>query len=157
MTRYGGLGRTRPKKLTSKASIPIVREQDIDIVDDEIQSALQQIETGVEKAEESVSACPMGQLIFSPVHAHGHVTASPNGHEIFTMADHETRHHRSFTCKRPSMLPRKVKIKRRIFPPEKSFSATFNMSNCTPQSSRNLRPTSASPPRSRIVADVRTT
>ncbi|KAI2791811.1 Enhancer of polycomb-like protein 1 [Penicillium oxalicum] len=53
MTRYGGLGRTRPKKLTSKASIPIVREQDIDIVDDEIQSALQQIETGVEKAEES--------------------------------------------------------------------------------------------------------
>lgn len=55
MTRYGGLGRTRPKKLTSKASIPIVREHEIDVVDDEIQSTLQQIETGVEKAEESVS------------------------------------------------------------------------------------------------------
>ncbi|OOQ87466.1 Enhancer of polycomb-like protein 1 [Penicillium brasilianum] len=53
MTRYGGLGRTRPKKLTSKASIPIVREHEIDVVDDEIQSTLQQIETGVEKAEES--------------------------------------------------------------------------------------------------------
>ncbi|KAJ5491725.1 Enhancer of polycomb-like protein 1 [Penicillium diatomitis] len=53
MTRYGGLGRTRPKKLTSKASIPIVREHEIDIIEDEIQSALQQIETGVEKAEES--------------------------------------------------------------------------------------------------------
>ncbi|KAJ5166367.1 Enhancer of polycomb-like protein 1 [Penicillium canariense] len=53
MTRYGGLGRTRPKKLTSKASIPIVREHEIDALDDEIQSALQQIETGVEKAEES--------------------------------------------------------------------------------------------------------
>ncbi|KAJ5453829.1 Enhancer of polycomb-like protein 1 [Penicillium daleae] len=53
MTRYGGLGRTRPKKLTSKASIPIVREHEIDLVEDEIQSTLQQIETGVEKAEES--------------------------------------------------------------------------------------------------------
>ncbi|KAJ5822791.1 hypothetical protein N7447_005131 [Penicillium robsamsonii] len=53
MTRYGGLGRTRPKKLTSKASIPVVRESDIDAIDDEIQSSLQQIETGVEKAEES--------------------------------------------------------------------------------------------------------
>lgn len=55
MTRYGGLGRTRPKKLTSKASIPIVREHEIDALEDEIQASLQQIETGVEKAEESVS------------------------------------------------------------------------------------------------------
>ncbi|KAL2855469.1 enhancer of polycomb-like-domain-containing protein [Aspergillus pseudoustus] len=53
MTRYGGLGRTRPKKLTSKASIPVVREHEIDAIEDEIQNALQQIETGVEKAEES--------------------------------------------------------------------------------------------------------
>jgi enhancer of polycomb-like protein len=58
MTRYGGMGRTRPKKLTSKASIPIVREDEIDITDDEVQNALQQIETGVEKAEESVSVVP---------------------------------------------------------------------------------------------------
>ncbi|KAL2871299.1 enhancer of polycomb-like protein 1 [Aspergillus lucknowensis] len=53
MTRYGGMGRTRPKKLTPKASIPVVREHEIDAIEDEIQSALQQIETGVEKAEES--------------------------------------------------------------------------------------------------------
>ncbi|KAJ5628570.1 hypothetical protein N7490_010798 [Penicillium lividum] len=52
MTRYGGLGRTRPKKLTSKASIPIVREEEIDVLDEDIQNH-QQIETGVEKAEES--------------------------------------------------------------------------------------------------------
>ena len=50
------MGRTRPKKLTPKASIPIVGETEIDIIDDEVQSTLQQIETGVEKAEESVSA-----------------------------------------------------------------------------------------------------
>lgn len=49
------MGRTRPKKLTSKASIPVVREQDIDAIEDDVQNALQQIETGVEKAEESVS------------------------------------------------------------------------------------------------------
>lgn len=59
MTRYGGLGRTRPKKLTSKASIPIVREHEIDALDDEHQAHLQQIETGVEKAEESVSPLPL--------------------------------------------------------------------------------------------------
>ncbi|EEA18929.1 Enhancer of polycomb-like protein 1 [Talaromyces marneffei ATCC 18224] len=53
MTRYGGMGRTRPKKLTSKASIPIVREDQIDAIDEDVQSALQQVETGVEKAEES--------------------------------------------------------------------------------------------------------
>lgn len=52
------MGRTRPKKLTSKASIPIIREDEIDLVDDDIQSSLQQVETGVEKAEESVSAHP---------------------------------------------------------------------------------------------------
>jgi enhancer of polycomb-like protein len=49
------MGRTRPKKLTSKASIPVVREHEIDALDEDIQSSLQQIETGVEKAEESVS------------------------------------------------------------------------------------------------------
>lgn len=49
------MGRTRPKKLTSKASIPIVKEDQIDAVDEEVQAALQQVETGVEKAEESVS------------------------------------------------------------------------------------------------------
>lgn len=48
------MGRTRPKKLTSKASIPIVRENQIDAIDEDVQSALQQVETGVEKAEESV-------------------------------------------------------------------------------------------------------
>ncbi|KAL2217161.1 enhancer of polycomb-like-domain-containing protein [Thermoascus aurantiacus ATCC 26904] len=53
MSRYGVMGRTRPKKLTSKAVVPIVREHEIDFVDEEVQSALQQIETGVEKAEES--------------------------------------------------------------------------------------------------------
>ncbi|KAG2025959.1 hypothetical protein GB937_002102 [Aspergillus fischeri] len=69
MTRYGGMGRTRPKKLTSKASIPIVREHDIDIIDDEVQNALQQVETGVEKAEESefhlqaaISATAQGKI-----------------------------------------------------------------------------------------------
>lgn len=69
MTRYGGMGRTRPKKLTSKASIPVVREDQIDLIDDEVQSAIQQVETGVEKAEESevhlqaaISAAALGKV-----------------------------------------------------------------------------------------------
>lgn len=67
MTRYGGLGRTRPKKLTSKASIPIVREHEIDAIDDDIQTTLQQIETGVEKAEESVSGVLLPHCSHIPI------------------------------------------------------------------------------------------
>lgn len=59
MTRYGGLGRTRPKKLTPKASIPIIREDEIDALEEDLTPGLQQIETGVEKAEESVSDLPL--------------------------------------------------------------------------------------------------
>lgn len=68
MTRYGGLGRTRPKKLTSKASIPIVREDEIDALDDEHHASLQQIETGVEKAEESVSRLSPTLILASSLH-----------------------------------------------------------------------------------------
>lgn len=74
MTRYGGLGRTRPKKLTPKAPIPIIREDEIDALDEDHQTNLQQIETGVEKAEESVSGCPTP--IFSLIPAQGHVISS---------------------------------------------------------------------------------
>ena len=67
MTRYGGMGRTRPKKLTSKAAIPVVREDQIDLIDDEVQSAIQQVETGVEKAEESVSVVPFWYSLLAKV------------------------------------------------------------------------------------------
>lgn len=87
MTRYGGLGRTRPKKLTSKASIPIVREQDIDVLDDELQSTLQQIETGVEKAEESVSSCSASPPVtnFSLIPACRHVMTSRKDTKFFNV------------------------------------------------------------------------
>jgi enhancer of polycomb-like protein len=66
MTRYGGMGRTRPKKLTSKASIPVVREDQIDVIEEDIQAALQQVETGVEKAEETVCTFPFPSLPIGP-------------------------------------------------------------------------------------------
>ncbi|WEW61953.1 Enhancer of polycomb-like protein 1 [Emydomyces testavorans] len=44
---------TRPKKLTAKQPIPIYRDNQIDLAEDELQTTLQNIETGVEKAEES--------------------------------------------------------------------------------------------------------
>ncbi|EDN04564.1 predicted protein [Histoplasma mississippiense (nom. inval.)] len=44
---------TRPKKLTSKQPIPIFREDQIDIIEDDLQTTLQAIDTGVEKAEET--------------------------------------------------------------------------------------------------------
>ncbi|KKZ61281.1 enhancer-polycomb-like protein [[Emmonsia] crescens] len=54
MSRLGGMMRsTRPKKLTSKQPIPIFREDQIDLIEDDLQATLQAIETGVEKAEET--------------------------------------------------------------------------------------------------------
>ncbi|QSS50420.1 histone acetyltransferase [Histoplasma capsulatum var. duboisii H88] len=54
MSRLGGMMRsTRPKKLTSKQPIPIFREDQIDIIEDDLQTTLQAIDTGVEKAEET--------------------------------------------------------------------------------------------------------
>lgn len=156
MTRYGGLGRTRPKKLTSKASIPIVREHEIDLIDDEIQSTLQQIETGVEKAEESVSV-PNEPLIFSLIPACDHVIASPKRHEIFTVLTSRRAPHRNSICKPQSMLPRKAKTRMLIFRLARSSSVTFHMPSCILRSSRSRRHTSASPPQWRTVADVRTT
>ncbi|KAK2822985.1 Enhancer of polycomb-like protein 1, partial [Arthroderma sp. PD_2] len=54
MSRLGGMMRaTRPKKLTPKQPIPIFREDQIDLTEDDPQTTLQSIETGVEKAEET--------------------------------------------------------------------------------------------------------
>lgn len=50
---------TRPKKLTPKQAIPIFREDQIDLIEDDPQSTLQAVETGVEKAEETVSCVPL--------------------------------------------------------------------------------------------------
>lgn len=45
---------TRPKKLTPKHNVPIFREEQVDSIND-IDAIRDKVETGVEKAEESVS------------------------------------------------------------------------------------------------------
>lgn len=45
---------TRPKKLTPKQNVPLYREEQVDQVSDG-EAIRNQIDTGVEKAEESVS------------------------------------------------------------------------------------------------------
>lgn len=45
---------TRPKKLTAKQNVPIFREEQVDNIND-VDAIRNQVETGVEKAEESVS------------------------------------------------------------------------------------------------------
>lgn len=72
MTRFGGLGRTRPKKLTSKAVVPIYRENQVESIDNEVQNTLQAIETGVEKAEETV--CVVAFKLCLPFTVRSHVT-----------------------------------------------------------------------------------
>jgi len=147
MTRYGGLGRTRPK-----ASIPIVREEEIDALDEDIQNH-QQIETGVEKAEESVSLPISHSFSLTPVY---HVIASPKRHEIFTMLT-ACAYHRNFTCKSRSTSLHRVKSTMRIFLPPKPSSVIYDMTNFTHHSFRNPRPTSAPRLQSRTAVDVHTT
>lgn len=151
MTRYGGMGRTRPKKLTSKASIPIIRETDIDVIEDEIQSSLQQIETGVEKAEESVSL------------AH-HVTSDPCPVKNLSRARRSrnpcllTRLFRRNTIsKRPLMLRLRGKSMMPTSRPQTPYSVISDMTSCTHRPSRSRRLMFASPPLWRTVVDARIT
>lgn len=67
MTTQRMVGRhTRPKKLTPKQNVPIFREEQVDTVNPQDDSLRNQVETGVEKSEESVSHLPVRKswLIF---------------------------------------------------------------------------------------------
>ena len=71
--------RFRQRKLTTKQALQILREDQIDLVDDDAQRNVPKVETGVEKGEEIVSrdtayvihfcrrsfalACPIGQPV----------------------------------------------------------------------------------------------
>ena len=56
MTRPGGAGaRFRQRKLSTKQSLQILREDQVEHVDHEQQRNVPKVETGVEKAEEIVS------------------------------------------------------------------------------------------------------
>ena len=46
---------TRPKKLTPKQNVPIFREEQVESASAEAEALRNQIDTGVEKSEESVS------------------------------------------------------------------------------------------------------
>lgn len=54
MTRSGAGNRFRTRKLSTKQSLAVLRENQIDSVDDDAQRNIPQIETGVERQEEIV-------------------------------------------------------------------------------------------------------
>ena len=58
MTRSGAGNRFRTRKLSTKQSLAVLRENQIDSVDDDAQRNIPQIETGVERGEEIV-CCPL--------------------------------------------------------------------------------------------------
>lgn len=58
MTRSGAGNRFRTRKLSTKQSLAVLRENQIDSVDDDAQRNIPQIETGVERQEEIV-CCPL--------------------------------------------------------------------------------------------------
>lgn len=60
MTRstVAGSARFRQRKLSTRTTLQILREDQVDQVDDEAQRNVPKVETGVEKGEEIVS-CPL--------------------------------------------------------------------------------------------------
>lgn len=72
MTTRGVARNTRPKKLVNKTALPILREYEVENIDDDVQRNITQLETGVERAEESVSTKLTIISITSQFH---HVTA----------------------------------------------------------------------------------
>jgi hypothetical protein len=64
MTRSAVGNRFRTRKLSTKQTLAVLRENQIDSVDDDGQRNIPQIETGVERQEEIVR-CPLSpQLLF---------------------------------------------------------------------------------------------
>ena len=55
MTRAGAAARFRQRKLSTKQTLAVVREDQVDKVDDDPQRNIPKVETGVEKGEEIVS------------------------------------------------------------------------------------------------------
>lgn len=67
MTRsaVAGSARFRQRKLTTKQALQILREDQIDAIDDDGQRNVPKVETGVEKGEEIVG-CDLAYLIHRP-------------------------------------------------------------------------------------------
>jgi enhancer of polycomb-like protein len=59
MTRAGAAARFRQRKLSTKQTLAIVREDQVDKVEDDPQRNIPKVETGVEKGEEIVSNTPL--------------------------------------------------------------------------------------------------
>jgi enhancer of polycomb-like protein len=55
MTRGGATARFRQRKLSTKQCLQVVREDQIEKIDDDQPRNIPQVDTGVEKAEEIVS------------------------------------------------------------------------------------------------------
>lgn len=64
MTRSGAGNRFRTRKLSTKQSLAVLRENQIDSVDDDAQRNIPQIETGVERQEEIVRCLLLFVAIF---------------------------------------------------------------------------------------------
>lgn len=63
MTRNAVANRFRTRKLSTKQSLQVLRENQIDLIDDDAQRNIPQIETGVEKVEESVRTSLLSKIL----------------------------------------------------------------------------------------------
>lgn len=89
MTRSGAGNRFRQRKLSTKQSLAVLRENQIDSVDDDAQRNIPPIETGVERQEEIVR-CPL--LLSGAIFGTPPDSFLPE-QEVFDMQHHHNNHH----------------------------------------------------------------
>lgn len=147
--------RFRQRKLSTKQTLAVVRESDVDpLADDEASRHMPKVDTGVEKGEEIVSrAKSLSSTTTRDV-------SRPWSKHVFPFTFlcwwFVNTLDRSTTCKPSSLLPR-LPLKALLaeqsrnctFPHQKQLLASCSMNICTPDSSHNRQHTSGSLPRSR--------
>ena len=147
MTRAGGgSARFRQRKLSTKQSLQILHEDQVEKIDDEQQRNIPKVDTGVEKAEEIVSC----------LSAWCRLPASRDAIRDVRQVDMADGDPRNITCKRLSRprkrLPLGERLPRSISQPLIPSIAASNMTVYIPYGSRNRQRIYASPRRSRNAA-----
>ena len=142
MTRstVAGSARFRQRKLSTRQTLQILREDQVDQVDDEAQRNVPKVETGVEKGEEIVS----WPLLSHPVCELGLACTFPARVPADSMSTRNTIF--KPPCRPPRLLPSAAKSPRYIFQPPMPIRVRSSMINSTNLLSHSRRRISDSHP-----------
>lgn len=158
--------RFRQRKLSTKQNIPVLREHEVEkLDDDEASRHIPKVETGVEKGEEIVSL-PTSRFRHSLKCSHGNALSLYSiiciNSPLASKCALAYRLNRSTICK-PSSLPRRQQPRALLAERllnctsrhQKQSQVTSSTMSCTQSTLRNLQPTSDSLLQSKTLQDAR--